>query len=74
MPSDFKLKFPNTRIIIDGTEYPIKKPQAPRAQQSTYSTYKNRNTIKILVGSTPGGLVNYISEAYGGSTNDRQII
>ncbi|XP_053393114.1 uncharacterized protein LOC128555267 [Mercenaria mercenaria] len=74
MPSDFKLKFPKTRIIIDGTECPIKKPKAPRAQQSTYSTYKNRNTIKVLVGTTPGGLVNYISEAYGGSTSDRQIV
>ena len=74
MPSDFKSKFPKTRIIIDGTECPIKKPKAPRAQQSTYSTYKNRNTIKILVGSTPGGLVNYVSPAYGGSTSDRQIV
>ena len=74
MPSDFKLKFPKTRIIIDGTECPIKKPKAPKAQQSTYSTYKNRNTIKILVGSTPGGLVNYVSPAYGGSTSDRQIV
>ncbi|XP_052227343.1 uncharacterized protein LOC127842053 [Dreissena polymorpha] len=74
MPTDFKIKFPKTRIIIDGTECPIKKPKAPRAQQSTYSTYKNRNTIKILVGSTPGGLVNYVSQAYGGSTSDRQIV
>ncbi|XP_048255705.1 uncharacterized protein LOC124115319 [Haliotis rufescens] len=73
-PSDFKSKFPSTRIIIDGTECPIQKPKRPIAQQSTYSTYKNRNTIKILVGSTPGGLVSYVSPAYGGSTSDRQIV
>ena len=42
-PSDFKAKFPTTRVIIDGTECPIKKPKAPRAQQSTFSTYKNRS-------------------------------
>ncbi|XP_069117620.1 uncharacterized protein [Argopecten irradians] len=73
-PSDFKAKFPTTRVIVDGTECPIKKPRAPKAQQGTFSTYKNRNTIKILVGSTPGGLVNYVSTAYGGCTSDRQIV
>ncbi|XP_061190649.1 uncharacterized protein LOC133198614 [Saccostrea echinata] len=73
-PSDFKAKFPTTRIIVDGTKCPIKKPKAPRAQQATFSLYKNRNTIKILVGSTSGGLVSFISNAYGGSTSDRQIV
>ncbi|CAC5357652.1 unnamed protein product [Mytilus coruscus] len=72
-PHDFKTKFPSTRIIIDGTECPVMKPKSPIAQQSTFSTYKNRNTIKLLVGATPGGLVNYVSPAYGGSTSDRQI-
>lgn len=72
-PQDFRAKFPKTRVIIDGTECPVKKPRSPVAQQSTFSTYKNRNTIKILVGSTPGGLISYVSNAYGGSTSDRQI-
>lgn len=26
MPKDFKLKFPNTRVILDATEVPIQKP------------------------------------------------
>ncbi|CAC5399359.1 unnamed protein product [Mytilus coruscus] len=73
-PSDFKSKFPTTRIIIDGTECPVKKPKAPKAQQATFSSYKNRNTVKILVGSTPGGLVNYVSNAYGGCASDRHIV
>lgn len=72
-PRGFKAKFPSTRIIIDGTECPVMKPKSPIAQQATFSTYKNRNTIKLLVGATPGGLVNYVSPAYGGSTSDRQI-
>ena len=42
-------------------------------QQATFSTYKNRNTVKVLVGITPAGLVSYVSPAYGGSTSDRQI-
>ena len=73
-PSGFKRNYPNTRVIIDGTECPIKKPKNPSAQQTTFSTYKNRNTIKVLVGATPGGLVSYVSDAYGGSTSDRQIV
>ncbi|XP_076109162.1 uncharacterized protein LOC143078039 [Mytilus galloprovincialis] len=72
-PYNFRRQFPTTRIIIDGTECPIRKPRSPIAQQSTFSTYKNRNTIKILVGATPGGLVSYVSPSYGGSTSDRQI-
>lgn len=73
-PSDFKAKFPTTRVIVDGTECSVKKPKAPRAQQATFSSYKNRNTVEILVGSTPGGLVSYVSEAYGSCTSDRQIV
>ena len=65
-PTAFKAKFPKTRCIVDGTEFPIKKPSKPILQQSTFSTYKNRNTMKILVGSTPGGLVEFVSEAFGG--------
>jgi len=71
MPYDFRHKFPSTRLIIDGMECPIKKPHNPVTQQATFSSYKNRNTIKVVVGSTPGGLISYISPAYGGSTSDR---
>ena len=73
-PTDFYRQFPTTRVIIDGTECPVMKPKPPRAQQSTFSTYKNRNTVKVLAGATPGGLVSYLSPAYGGSTSDRQIV
>jgi hypothetical protein len=74
MPSDFKRKFHKTRVIMDGTEFPIGKPKEPNAQQVTFSTYKNRNTLKVLVGVTPGGLISYCSDAYGGSASDRQIV
>ena len=61
-------------FIIDGTEIAVKKPKPPIAQQSTFSTYKNRNTVKVLVGSTPGGLVSFVSSAFGGSASDRQLV
>lgn len=72
-PRDFKLKYPSTRLIVDGTECPVQKPKEPLAQQATFSSYKNRNTLKVLVGASPGGLVSYVSPAYCGSTSDRQI-
>ncbi|KAL4720645.1 hypothetical protein ACJJTC_001811 [Scirpophaga incertulas] len=74
MPAQFKKSYANTRIIIDGTEIPITKPKHPISQQATFSSYKNKNTMKFLVGATPGGLFSYCSEGYGGSTSDRQMI
>lgn len=73
-PEGFKTEYPYTRVIIDGTECPIQKPRHPTAQRATFSTYKNRNTMKVVVGATPGGLVSFISTAYGGSASDRQIV
>lgn len=30
--------------------------------------------MKVLIGSTPGGLTSFISPAYGGSASDRQLV
>lgn len=59
---------------MDGTEFPIQKPKSPTVQSLTWSSYKNRNTLKVVIGITPAGLVSFISPAYGGSTSDRQIV
>ncbi|XP_047041908.1 uncharacterized protein LOC124645958 [Helicoverpa zea] len=74
MPNSFKTNYPSTRIIIDGTEIPIQKPSQPDAQKASFSQYKHKNTLKFLVGSSPGGLFTYCSGAYAGSTSDRQIV
>lgn len=74
MPRDFKRKFPKTRVILDATEIPIEKPSNLNFQSATFSSYKNKNTMKTVVGICPSGLVSYISETYGGRTTDRQII
>ncbi|KAE8742513.1 hypothetical protein FOCC_FOCC011923 [Frankliniella occidentalis] len=73
MPSGFKKQYPSTRVIVDGTEFPIEKPINPWAQQASFSTYKNGNTLKAMVGGTPSGLISYVTECYGGSVSDRQI-
>ncbi|XP_023318997.1 uncharacterized protein LOC106650798 [Trichogramma pretiosum] len=74
MPHTFKNHFPKTRVTLDATEIKIDAPKNPVLKQATFSTYKNANTFKIMVGTTPGGLISYTSAAYGGSTSDRQII
>jgi hypothetical protein len=74
MPEDFLKKFPTTRVILDATEIPIHKPSDVNAQSITWSGYKHRNTLKTMIGCTPRGAVSFISDSFGGSTSDRQII
>ena len=66
-------KFPNTIGIIDCTEGAIEKPSLAKAQAQTYSTYKSKNTWKVLVCITPSGTISFISKTYGGSASDRYI-
>ena len=73
-PRDFQAKFPKTRAILDWLEIPVRRPGNPTTQQITFSTHKDRNTAKAVVGVTPGGLTSYISPGYGGSASDRQIV
>ncbi|XP_062585854.1 uncharacterized protein LOC134247520 [Saccostrea cucullata] len=74
MPDDFFANFNKTRVILDATEVPINKPQNVNAQSASFSNYKNKNTLKVMIGCTPRGTVSYISDAYCGATSDRQII
>jgi len=30
--------------------------------------------VKVLIGCSPGGLISYVSPAYGGSVSDRQVV
>ena len=61
-PACLKNKYKGTTVIIDATEMYIEKPSNPEAQQLTFSTYKNTNTLKALVGITPSGSVCFISD------------
>lgn len=71
MPQIFKKQSSSTRVIIDGIETRISKPSYLISQKATFSTYKNTNTVKFLIGTTPGGLISYSLEAYGGATSNR---
>lgn len=74
MPETFKRNYPTARVIVDGTEIKTEASSNLRQKQSSSSTYKNAPTYKALVGGCPGGLISYISPAYGGSASDRQIV
>ena len=72
-PECFKNKYEGTTVIIDATEIYIEKPSNPEAQQLTFSTYKNTNTLKALVGITPSGSVCFISDLYGGCISNKEV-
>jgi len=74
MPLNFGRLFGNTRVILDARECAMEKPSHVALQSSTFSSYKNCNTANSVVGCTPRGAVSFISNSYGGSASDRQII
>ena len=50
MPPSFRQWYPTTRVIIDATEFFIEKPSSLARQSATWSSYKNHNTFKSLLG------------------------
>ena len=73
MPACFKISYPQTHVIIDCTELFIERPSSCRNQSITYSSYKNHNTAKGLIGISPSGYPSFVSSLYAGRTNDRKI-
>ena len=73
MPTQFKAKFPDTRVIIDCTEIFTETPSSLPVQSAIYSHYKHHHTLKGLVGISPSGVVTFISDLYGGATSDKEI-
>lgn len=61
-------------VILDCTEIPIQKPKSPAEQQATWSSYKNTNTYKALIGIDEAGTVTFVSTLYGGAMTDDAIV
>lgn len=73
LPNAFK-SFPNCRVIVDCTEvYTSVSRQSMNVQRDTYSSYKHRNTCKVLIGIAPNGVITFVSSLYPGSTSDKNI-
>ena len=73
MPKCFQELYPTTRVIIDATEVFVETPALPEFQQMTFSSYKNHNTYKALVGISPGGAITFVSKLYPGSISDQML-
>ena len=74
MPEVFKQQYPNTRLIIDATEFGIERPSSLVSQSTTFSAYKNKNTVKVLIGIMPSGAIVFISPTYEGSISDKKLV
>ena len=73
MPQKFKEFYPSTRVIIDATEIYIEQPDLPELQQMTFSSYKNDNTFKGIVGISPDGVVIFVSSLFPGCISDKEL-
>lgn len=65
---------PNLRGIIDCTEFYIETPNRLPSQRSTYSSYKSRNTFKLLLSISPIAHINFMSNLFSGSISDKEIV
>ena len=73
MPNVFKEQYPSTRVIIDATEVFIEQPHLPELQKMTFSSYKNHNTYKALIGISPNGAITFVSELFSGAITDKEL-
>lgn len=73
IPHCFKNGFENVRTVLDCTEIGIATPNCLNCRIATYSSYKHKRTVKILLGVTPGGLISFCSRSYSGKASDKLI-
>jgi len=59
--------------LSDATEVYIEKPSLPDLPQMIFSSYKNKNTFKVLVGISPSEAITFISILYSGSISDKEL-
>ena len=74
MPQCFQFSFgKRVTVIIDCFEVFTNRPSNLYARAQTYSSYKNHNTVKILIEITPQGSISFVSQAWGGRTSDKYL-
>ena len=74
MPECFRSSFGvKVAVIIDCFEIFLERPSNLRARASTWSSYKHHNTVKVLLGITPQGVVSFVSNPWGGRVSDKYL-
>ncbi|KAK3092726.1 hypothetical protein FSP39_006615 [Pinctada imbricata] len=77
LPPKFKTQqYSKVRHIIDCSEVFIEKPQSMMEQNQCWSDYKHHYTntekeSKFLVSITPAGMINFVSNCWGGRVSDK---
>ena len=67
--------FPGVRVVIDGKEQRVNRPQGFDAQKPYYSGKKKCHTVKNQVVVDPGGLIEAVSESVpGGANHDLTVL
>ena len=61
-------------MIIDATGFFIEKPSSLARQSATWSSYKNHNTFKSLLGISLDGTFTFVSHLYEGSISDVSLV
>jgi hypothetical protein len=72
-PSFQNRKFSDVRHIVDCSEVFLEKPSNLNIAAITWSDYKHHNTGKFLVSINPSGMINFVSECWGGRASDKII-
>ena len=62
------------RYVLDCTEIPVCSPRCIWCQTQTYSHYKSRYTLKVLLAVSPSGLITFVSPFFGGKASDKFIL
>ena len=66
-------KYSQVRHIIDCSEVFIEKPHNLKCQNQCWSDYKHHHTAKFLVSINPSGMINFVSDCWGGRTSDKHL-
>ena len=74
MPECFQVSFgKKVAVILDCFEIFTERPSNLEARSYTWSSYKHHNTVKVLLGTTPQGVVSFVSDTWEGRTSDKYI-
>lgn len=74
LPKCFQKDFVAVRSVLDCTEIQIQIPKCINCKISSYSNYKNRNTLKYLISVTPAGTISFVSSGYSGKSSDKFVV